>query len=97
LIAINSSPDDWIIDLGASDHMDALESIYSSFYACKGPTILMGDNSSVEVTGKGRIELNNGSFENSDIGNKFIFTPNSVDIYNMQANSKVIICKIPDI
>jgi hypothetical protein len=32
--------------------------------ANKGPPILMGDNSPVEVTDKGRIELTNGSFEN---------------------------------
>jgi hypothetical protein len=38
--------------------------VYYSLYACKDPPILMGDNSSVEDTGKGRIELTNGSFEN---------------------------------
>jgi hypothetical protein len=64
LIAINSSPDAWIVDSGASHHMAASEVVYSSLYACKGPPILMGDNSSVEVTGKGRIELTNESFEN---------------------------------
>jgi hypothetical protein len=57
LIAINSSPDAWIIDSGASHHMATSEAVYSSLDACKGPPILMGDNSSVEVTGKGRIEL----------------------------------------
>jgi hypothetical protein len=64
LIGINSSPDAWIIDSGASHHMDASEVVYSSLDACKGPPILMGDNSFVEVTDKGRIELTNGSFEN---------------------------------
>jgi hypothetical protein len=64
LISINSSLDAWIVDLGASHHMAASESVCSSLDACKGPPILMGDNSSVEVTGKGRIELTNGSFEN---------------------------------
>jgi hypothetical protein len=88
--------------------MVASEAVYSSLDACKGPPILMGDKSSVEVTGKGRIELTNGSFENvlhvpkisvnllsvyqmmnSNTRNKFIFTPNSVDIYDMQTNSRV--------
>jgi hypothetical protein len=88
--------------------MAASEAVYSSLDACKGPPILMGDNSSVEVTGKGRIELTNGSFENvvhvaklsvnllsvyqitnSSTRNKFIFTPNSLDIYDMQTNSRV--------
>jgi hypothetical protein len=68
----------------------------------------MGDNSYVEVTSKGRIELTNESFENVlhvpkifvnllsvyqmmnfGIGKKFIFTPNSVDIYDMKTNSSV--------
>jgi hypothetical protein len=68
----------------------------------------MGDNSSIEVTGKGRIELTNGSFknvlhvpklsvnlisvyqmENSGTGKKVLFTPNSMDIYDMQTNSRV--------
>jgi hypothetical protein len=68
----------------------------------------MGDNSSAKVTGKGRIELTNGSLknvlhvpklsvsllfvfqmENYGTKNKFIFTPNSVDIYDMKTNSRV--------
>jgi hypothetical protein len=108
LIVINSSPDAWIIDSGASHHIDTSKAIYSYLDACKGPHILMGDNSSVEVTGRGRIELTNGSFDNvlhvpkvyvnllyvyqmtnSSTRKKFIFTPNFVDIYNMQTNSKV--------
>jgi hypothetical protein len=108
LIAINSSPNAWIVDLGASHHMAASEEVYSSLDACKGTPILMGDKSSVEVTGKGRIELTNGSFENvlhvpklsvnllfvyqienSGTGTKFVFTPNSMDIYDMQTNSRV--------
>jgi hypothetical protein len=64
LIAINSSPDAWIVDLGASHHMVASEAVYSYLDACKGPPILMVDNSSIEVTDKGRIELTNRSFEN---------------------------------
>jgi hypothetical protein len=108
LIAINSSPNAWIVDSGASHHMAASKEIYYSLDACKCPPILMGDNSSIEVTNKGRIELTNGSFENVlhvpkhfvnllsvyqmtnyNIGKKFIFTPNSVDIYDIQTNSRV--------
>jgi hypothetical protein len=88
--------------------MATSEAVYYSLDACKGPLILMGDNSYVEVTGKGRIELTNGSFENvlhvpklsvnllsvyqmmnSGIRNKVVFTPNSVDIYDLQTNSMV--------
>jgi hypothetical protein len=64
LIAINSSLNAWIVDLGASHHMAATKELYSSLDSCKGPPILMGDNSLVEVTSKGRIELTNESFEN---------------------------------
>jgi hypothetical protein len=113
LIAINSSPDAWIVDSGASHHMATSEEVYSSLDACKGPPILMGDNSSVEVTDKGRIELTNGSFENVlhvtklsvnlfsvyqmmnfGTGKRVIFTPNSMDIYDMQTNSKVATSKV---
>jgi hypothetical protein len=108
LIAINSSPNAWIVNSRASHHMDESKVLYSSLDVCKGPPILMGENSYVEVIGKGRIELTNGSFENvlrvpklsvnliyvyqmknSGTKNKFIFTPNSMDIYNMQTNSRV--------
>jgi hypothetical protein len=64
LIAINSSPDAWIIDSGESHHMADTKAVNSSLDACKGPPILMGDNSPVEFTGKGRIELTNEIFEN---------------------------------
>jgi hypothetical protein len=64
LIAINSYLDAWIIYSGESHHMAASKVVYSSLDACKCPPILMGDNSSVEVTNKGRIELTNGIFEN---------------------------------
>jgi hypothetical protein len=113
LIAIKSSPDAWIVDSGASHHMAASEEVYSSLGACKGPPILMGDNSSVEVTDKGRIELTNGSFENVlhvpnisvnllsmyhmrnlGTGKIFLFTPNSMDIYNMQTNSRFAIGEV---
>jgi hypothetical protein len=64
LISINSSLDVWIVDSRASHHMAASKEVYYSLDACKGPLILMGDNSYVEVTDKGRIELTNVSFKN---------------------------------
>jgi hypothetical protein len=108
LIAINSSLNAWIVDSGSSHDMVSKKAVYSSLDAYKGPPIMMGDNSPVEVIDKGRIELTNEIFENvlhvpkifvniisvyqmmnSDTGNKFIFTPNAVDIYDMQTNSRV--------
>jgi hypothetical protein len=64
LIAMNSSLDAWIVDSRESHHMASKKKDYSSLDACKVPPILMGGKSSVEVTGKGRIELTNESFEN---------------------------------
>jgi hypothetical protein len=63
LIVVNSSLDAWIIDSGESYHMDATKELYYSLDVCKDP-IMTGDNSPFEVTGKGRIELINESFEN---------------------------------
>jgi hypothetical protein len=51
LISIDFSPDAWIVDSGASDHMASKKEVYSSLDACKGPPILMGDDSPVEVIG----------------------------------------------
>ena len=64
LISINYSHNAWIIDSGASHHMEVTKELYSSLDACKVPLILMGDKSLVKVTRKGRIELTNGGFEN---------------------------------
>jgi hypothetical protein len=64
LIAINFSLNAWIVNSDASHHMESTKEVYSSLDACKGPPILMGDNSPIEVTGKGRVELTNESFEN---------------------------------
>jgi hypothetical protein len=108
LISIKSSPNTWIIDSGASHRMVAAKELYSSLDTCKGPPILVGDNSLVDVIGKGRIELTNGSFENvlhvpklfvnllsvyqmtnSGTRKRVIFTPNAMDIYDMQTNYRV--------
>ena len=64
LISINSSLYSWIVDSGPSHHMDTTKESFSSLDACKGPLIFMGGDSPLEVTDKGRIELNHGSFEN---------------------------------
>jgi hypothetical protein len=101
LIAINSSLDAWIVDSGASHHMAASKAVDSYLDACKGPPILMGDNSSIKVTGNGSFKnvlhdpkpsvnlLFVYQMTNSGTGKKFIFTPNSMDIYDMQTNSRV--------
>jgi hypothetical protein len=57
LVAIPSSPDTQIVDLGASHHMEIKKDILSSVTAFTWPLILMGDDSLVKVTRKGRVEL----------------------------------------
>jgi hypothetical protein len=108
LIVINSSPDAWIVDSSASHHMATKKEVHSSLDEFKGPPILMGGNSLVEVTSKGRIELTNGSFKNVphipklcvnllsvyqmkkfDTKKRALFTPDAVDIYDMQTNFRV--------
>jgi hypothetical protein len=64
LVAINSSSDSWIIDYGASHHMEAKEEVFTSLSSCSGPPILMGDDTPIAIAGEGRVELPNGSFEN---------------------------------
>jgi hypothetical protein len=63
-VGINSSYDSWIIDSGASHHMEVKEEVFTSLSSCSRPPIIMGDDSLVEVVGEGRVEVPNGSFEN---------------------------------
>ena len=88
--------------------MVATKEAFSSLDACKGPPILMGDDSPVDITGKGTIELNHGSFEDvlhvpklsvnllsvyqiTHFGTRkrVEFTPDAVNIFDIQSNSKV--------
>ena len=64
LITINSSLDTQIVDSSASDHMASTNEAFYSLDECKGPPILMGDDSSIKITNKGMIELHHGTFDN---------------------------------
>jgi hypothetical protein len=78
LVAVNSSFDSWIIDSGASHHMETKEEVLSSLSPCSRPSILMGDDTLVKVAGEGRVELHNGSFEN------FLHVPNlSMNLFSI--------------
>jgi hypothetical protein len=44
--------------------MENTKDILYSVTPCTGPPILMGDDSLVKVIGKGRVELDHGSYEN---------------------------------
>jgi hypothetical protein len=62
--AVTSSPSTWILDSGASNHMAAKKESFSSIKECIGPSILMGDDTLVEVCGKGTVSLEGGYFDN---------------------------------
>jgi hypothetical protein len=71
--------------------MEATKEVYSSLDACKGPPILMGGNSPFEVTGKGRIELTNGSFDNVlHIPNFFVNLLSMYQMTNSDTRKRVI-------
>jgi hypothetical protein len=42
LVAINSSYDSWIIDYGASHHMETKEEVFNSLSSCSGPLFSWG-------------------------------------------------------
>jgi hypothetical protein len=63
VIAIKSSPYAWILDSGASHHMESTKNVLSSISACTGSPILMGDDTPVEVIGQARVEIQHISFE----------------------------------
>jgi hypothetical protein len=64
LVSINYSSDSWIMDSGASHHMEAKEEVFTSLSSFSGPPILMEYDTPVAVAREGRVELHNGSFEN---------------------------------
>jgi hypothetical protein len=51
LIAIKSSHDAWILDLGVSHNMAATKNVLAYIFACMDPPILMGDDTPIEVIG----------------------------------------------
>jgi hypothetical protein len=64
LIVINSSLDAWILGSGASHHMETTNNVLSYISTCRGPPILMGDDTPVDIVGQGRVEIPHGIFEN---------------------------------
>jgi hypothetical protein len=44
--------------------MEMKEEVFSSLSPCSRPPLIMGDYTTVAVAGEGRVELQNGSFEN---------------------------------
>ena len=64
LVAGTSISPRCIIDSGASRHMVSTQETFSSLNMSKGPPIVLGDDSLTNSLGKGRIDLDHGSFNN---------------------------------
>ena len=97
MVAGTSSPPNFIIYSGASRDMVSIEETFSSLDMLKGPPIVLGDDSLSDSLGKGRIDLDHGSFKNvfyvpglaSNIFSMYLFSPDDVEITDI-SNGKVI-------
>ena len=64
LVASSSDPLTFIIDLGASRNMASRREFFISMYSNSGPIVWMGDGPNIQAKGVGRINLDNGYFNN---------------------------------
>ena len=81
LMANTSSSSEWILDSGASYHMGSSKGDFSSFKQSQVPHIFVGDDTKMEVEGKGHVEIENGEFKD------FLYVPklssNILSIYQI--------------
>ena len=59
----SSSSLEWILDSGASYHMGSSRDDFCSLNKSKVPHIFMGDDTKIEVQGKGHVEMETGEFK----------------------------------
>jgi hypothetical protein len=57
-----SSSDEWLIDSGASYHMDKDKAIFSALNECNTKKIFVGDDRSLSVVGSRTVQVDNGHF-----------------------------------
>ena len=63
LMANTSSSSKWILDSGASYHMGSSRDDFCSLNKSKVPHIFVGDDTKMEVEGKGHVEMETGEFK----------------------------------
>ena len=63
LLTHTISQGEWIIDSGATHHMGALKTIFSSMTPLEVPHIFVGDDTKVEFEEKGEVEMESGVFK----------------------------------
>ena len=61
-MANSSSSLEWVLDSGASYHMGSSRDEFCSLNKSQVPHIFVGDDTKMEVEGKGNIEMENGEF-----------------------------------
>ena len=59
----SSSSMEWILDLGASYHMGSSKGDFSSLKQSHVLHIFVGNDTKIEVEGKGHVEMENGEFK----------------------------------
>ena len=64
LVASAYNGEEWVLDLGETHHMGASREQFSSITPSHVPYIYVGNDTQVEVQGKGNVELENGIFTN---------------------------------
>ena len=64
MVVVSSRYSSFIIDSGASRHMESMHDSFSSIHPYSGPSIVMGDDSEIQAKWIGRIDLEYGYFNN---------------------------------
>ena len=62
LVVVASSPSTWVLDSGASHHMASSKEEIASLELCTMPSIFMGDDTPIEVCGRGYVDVGDGTF-----------------------------------
>ena len=58
----SSSSNEWLIDYGASYHMDKDKSMFSTMHECNTKQIIVGDDRPLSVVRSGTVPVENGHF-----------------------------------
>ena len=86
LVSGSSYSSSLIIDLGESSHMDSVKYFFTTMYSESGPNARMGDYLDIQMKGIGRIDLEDGFFNN------VLFVPelevNLISMYQMTHTSE---------
>jgi hypothetical protein len=88
LVATADSSQQWILDLGASHHMGSVREQFSLLEPCSVPHILIGDDSPVDVIGKGFVDVGTGTFE--DVLCVPNLSANLLSIYQISQNGRKV-------